>query len=277
MKRGTGLSQGRKVLARAAVERRKASASAKSGARHEPAQRQRCDSAEWSLTTRLSALRLPLGEARFVKPLAKLGAQTKSAARERECLFTSPRARGEVAIASVREAIRVRGPIRDSERTQSSASVTDDDLHSGSSNVPSSRPSPRAAGRRSRGKATQNGPETGRNAAAIGVQTVAACFRVAAGTRVQIHEGWSAMISGPSSLRANGPARSRAVRCQAPRSNPGRLATAETLFWIASTYALRAPADSKPPEAHGASVGGSSLSLLAMTAVPANRPNLIPF
>jgi hypothetical protein len=48
-----------------------------------------------------------------------------------------------------REARRVRGPIRDSERFQSSASVTDDDRHSGSSNVPSSRPSPRTAGRRS--------------------------------------------------------------------------------------------------------------------------------
>ena len=129
MKRGTGLSQGRKVLARAAVERRKASASAKSGARHEPAQRQRCDSAEWSLTTRLSALRLPLGEARFVKPLAKLGAQTKSAARERECLSTSPRARGEVAIASVTRSNPGEGAYSAIlERTQSCASVTDDDL-----------------------------------------------------------------------------------------------------------------------------------------------------
>jgi hypothetical protein len=49
------------------------------------------------------------------------------------------------------------------------------------------------------------------------------------------------MTLGQSSLRAK-------------RSNPGRLATAETLFWIAS-----------------------SLSLLAMTAIPANRPDLIPF
>ena len=90
---------------------------------------------------------------------------------------------GEVAIASASEAIRVRGPLRDSERFQSSASVTDDDRHSGSSTVPSSRPSPRTAGSRSRGNATQNGRESGRNAAAIDVQTPAACFRLAAGAR----------------------------------------------------------------------------------------------
>jgi hypothetical protein len=59
--------------------------------------------------------------------------------------------------------------------------------------------------------------------------------------RARIDEGENAMISGPSSLRAK-------------RSNPGRPATAEKLFWIAS-----------------------SLSLLAMTAVPANRPDLIAF
>src|SRR5579863_4228000 len=41
MKRGTGLSQRRKVLVRTAVERRKASASAKSGARRDQAQPRR--------------------------------------------------------------------------------------------------------------------------------------------------------------------------------------------------------------------------------------------
>ena len=61
MKRGIGLSQGRKALARTAVERREASASAKSGARREPAQRQRLDCAERSLSTRLSALAPFLG------------------------------------------------------------------------------------------------------------------------------------------------------------------------------------------------------------------------
>ena len=100
-------------------------------------------------------------------------------------------------------------------------------------------PSPLSRGR-TEGRGTQNGRESGRNAAAIGVQTAAACFRLVA-KRAGGHGGWSAMISGRSSLRAE-------------RSNPGWLAMPVRPVWIAS-----------------------SLSLLAMTAIAANRPNLVPF
>ncbi len=63
MKRGTGLSQGRKVLARAAVERRKASASLKKGTRaamNAMDRRQRLSAGPRNLPLRLSALRPPL-------------------------------------------------------------------------------------------------------------------------------------------------------------------------------------------------------------------------
>jgi hypothetical protein len=55
MKRGTGLSRSREALARAAVERREASAPAKSGARRDPARAATLGCAERSLNTPFGA------------------------------------------------------------------------------------------------------------------------------------------------------------------------------------------------------------------------------
>src|SRR5579863_8057422 len=115
MKRGTGLSQGREALARAAVERREASASAKSGARRDLAQRQRCDCAERPLTTRLSALRLPLWGGPFREILAKLGAPTKSAARDRWSLSLRAQAKQSRADCGGREARWIASSLRSSQ------------------------------------------------------------------------------------------------------------------------------------------------------------------
>ena len=111
MKRGTGLSQRlSRPLARAAVERRKASASPK-GARaaRNANRRQRLARQRGNLPAPFGAsppLFLGRRIANRVFPfaarhsplafLAKLGARTKRAARERDCFFTSPRVRGEV-------------------------------------------------------------------------------------------------------------------------------------------------------------------------------------
>ncbi len=67
------------------MERRKASASAKSGARRDPARRQRCDSAERSLTTRLSALAPFLGGRSLVRAhrWPELGCEETRGARRR--------------------------------------------------------------------------------------------------------------------------------------------------------------------------------------------------
>ena len=91
MKRGTGLSLGlSRPLARAAVERREASALPKRGARREDAQGKAFISLPGGTRGIYPApfgapppfyLRRP-----FVKNLAMLGARTKSAARERDCL-----------------------------------------------------------------------------------------------------------------------------------------------------------------------------------------------
>ena len=94
MKRGTGLSLGRKVSGESRGRAPEGERVSPKSARRDPAQRQRSDCAERSLNTRLSALRLPLGRPVRAKLLANLGAQTKSAAREGESVFTSPRARG---------------------------------------------------------------------------------------------------------------------------------------------------------------------------------------
>src|SRR6185437_405828 len=86
MKRGTGLSQASKLgesrgrapegeRAPSLTLPRKRGREKEEGARRDPAQRQRCDSAERSLSTRLSALRLPLALSGrpFVRCLTKLG------------------------------------------------------------------------------------------------------------------------------------------------------------------------------------------------------------
>src|SRR5579863_4133567 len=71
--------------ARTAVERRKASASAKGGARRDQAQTQAALRLCATAVSKYAPFGAPppLGEARFVTLLAKLGARTKSAARER--------------------------------------------------------------------------------------------------------------------------------------------------------------------------------------------------
>ena len=124
MKRGTGLNQGREVLARAAVERRKASASPTRGARRDEthAGGNACLRARGHYPAPFGAPPpLSLFGRPFVRCLTKLG-RRQNAPRERDCFFTSPRVRGEVERA---ERARVRGPLRNSERRGSSGCVTD--------------------------------------------------------------------------------------------------------------------------------------------------------
>ena len=116
----------------------------------------------------------------FVKPLAKLGARTKSAARERcssslrgaKRRSNPERPRGhrkppgllrfarndEKHLSPLRgersSEARVRGRCRESERSRSSASAIHNDQSSGSAYAPSPRPSPRVA-RRGSGTGTR--------------------------------------------------------------------------------------------------------------------------
>jgi hypothetical protein len=104
MKRGTGLSLGREALARTAVERRKASASAKSGARRDPARAATPDA--WSgLSMRLSALRLPFGGKLSCRSCSKpRGARKMRSARMGELVIASAAKQSRAAGVAVRPA-----------------------------------------------------------------------------------------------------------------------------------------------------------------------------
>ena len=95
MKRGTGLSLGlSRPLARAAVERREASASPKRGARREDTQGQGVIACQAGPRNLLRAFRRSASlflEAAVREQLeVNLGARTKSAARERDFFFSPP-------------------------------------------------------------------------------------------------------------------------------------------------------------------------------------------
>jgi len=143
---------------RAAAERRKASAPASGGfvqadrpwraPRPQHSRMATSESVARPLTTRLPALRLLLCGGPF-RAVPLQNSDANRIARRRIYFHLSPRA-GRGRDCERKRSNRVRGRSRDSERCRLSASVPDNGQRSGSYGAPSSRPSPRAAGRRSR-------------------------------------------------------------------------------------------------------------------------------